>query len=61
MGTTRFQEQRIRGLTDICCKITKLVTRGGEKIVRMPPPKKRKNKKQDHLDESKRRLRSKAP
>ncbi len=63
MGTIRLkiQEQRFMDLSDICLKITKLVTRGGEKIVRMAPPTKKKKKKQDHLDESKRRLRSKAP
>jgi len=44
MGTTglKIQEQRFMDLSDICFKITKLVTRGGEKIVRMAPKKKRK-------------------
>jgi hypothetical protein len=44
MGTTRLkiQEQRFMDLSDICFKITKLVTRGGEKIVRMAPQKKEK-------------------
>ncbi len=63
MGTIRLKihEQRFMDLSDICFKITKLVTRGGEKSVRMAPTLKKKKKKQDHLDESKRRLRSKAP
>lgn len=63
MGTSRLKihEHRFMDLSDICFKITKLVTRGGEKIVRMAPPPPKKNKKQDHLDESKRKIRSKAP
>jgi hypothetical protein len=44
MRTTRLkiQEQRFMDLSDICCKIKKLVTRGGEKFVRMAPKEKKR-------------------